>query len=161
MTLYLLLSHLWLLFLFTAGASSALDPRRSSNFSLVGSHKITLSSLGQSKFLLDKVRALRKTFIIRVCVYVCVLHRGGVCGDVTVPSLCLSPVFFPSQMKFEGKIRQLLGDEFQDKVSRRLLFTLCSFCLGVWCVLWAVCCVIDVKYNQRIWRLETYISTFG
>ncbi|XP_046720827.1 anillin isoform X2 [Silurus meridionalis] len=39
----------------TSGASSALDPRRSSNFSLVGSHKITLSSLGQSKFLLDKV----------------------------------------------------------------------------------------------------------
>ncbi|XP_060779114.1 anillin, actin binding protein 2 [Neoarius graeffei] len=57
----------------TSGASSALDPRRSSNFSLVGSHRITLSSLGQTKFLLDK-------------------------------------------MKFEGKIRQLLGDEFQEKV---------------------------------------------
>ncbi|XP_034160829.2 anillin isoform X1 [Pangasianodon hypophthalmus] len=57
----------------TTGASSALDPQRSSNFSLVGSHKITLSSLGQSKFLLDK-------------------------------------------MKFEGKIRRLLGDEFQEKV---------------------------------------------
>ncbi|KAM9480887.1 anillin, actin binding protein 2 isoform 1-T1 [Clarias gariepinus] len=57
----------------TSGATSVLDPRRSSNFSLVGSHRITLSSLGQSKFLLDK-------------------------------------------MKFEGKIRQLLGDEFQEKV---------------------------------------------
>ncbi|KAG7332863.1 hypothetical protein KOW79_002998 [Hemibagrus wyckioides] len=57
----------------TSGPSSSLDPRRSSNFSLVGSHKITLSSLGQSKFLLDK-------------------------------------------MKFEGKIRRLLGDEFQEKV---------------------------------------------
>ncbi|XP_047678656.1 anillin isoform X2 [Tachysurus fulvidraco] len=56
-----------------SGASSSLDPRRSSSFSLVGSHKITLSSLGQSKFLLDK-------------------------------------------MKFEGKIRRLLGDEFQEKV---------------------------------------------
>ncbi|XP_053533745.1 anillin isoform X2 [Ictalurus punctatus] len=39
----------------TSGSSSALDPRRSSNFCLVGSHKITLSSLGQSKFPLDKV----------------------------------------------------------------------------------------------------------
>ncbi|KAK3548906.1 hypothetical protein QTP70_021707, partial [Hemibagrus guttatus] len=57
----------------TFGPSSSLDPRRSSNFSLVGSHKITLSSLGQSKFLLDK-------------------------------------------MKFEDKIRRLLGDEFQEKV---------------------------------------------
>ncbi|XP_053533744.1 anillin isoform X1 [Ictalurus punctatus] len=57
----------------TSGSSSALDPRRSSNFCLVGSHKITLSSLGQSKFPLDK-------------------------------------------MKFEGKIRRLLGDEFQEKV---------------------------------------------
>ncbi|KAI5624304.1 anillin isoform X2 [Silurus asotus] len=71
LSLYLLLSKL--LFFTTAGASSALDPRRSSNFSLVGSHKITLSSLGQNKFLLDK-------------------------------------------MKFEGKIRRLLGDEFQEKV---------------------------------------------
>ncbi|KAI5098548.1 anillin isoform X2, partial [Silurus meridionalis] len=71
LSLYLLLSKL--VFFTTAGASSALDPRRSSNFSLVGSHKITLSSLGQSKFLLDK-------------------------------------------MKFEGKIRRLLGDEFQEKV---------------------------------------------
>ncbi|XP_071391544.1 anillin, actin binding protein 2 isoform X2 [Centroberyx affinis] len=54
-------------------ALPALNPRRSSNFSLVGSHKITLASLGQSKFPLDK-------------------------------------------MKLEGKIRRLLGDEFQEKV---------------------------------------------
>ncbi|KAM8862099.1 anillin, actin binding protein 2 isoform 4-T4 [Synchiropus picturatus] len=47
--------------------------RRSSDFSLVGSHKITLASLGHSKFPLDK-------------------------------------------MKLEGKIRRLLGDEFQEKV---------------------------------------------
>ncbi|XP_041966161.1 anillin isoform X1 [Alosa sapidissima] len=46
---------------------------RPSKFSLVGCHKITLASLGQSKFPLDK-------------------------------------------MKLEGKIRKLLGDEFQDKV---------------------------------------------
>ncbi|AWP07931.1 putative actin-binding protein anillin-like [Scophthalmus maximus] len=51
----------------------ALNTRRSSNFSLVGSHKITLASLGLSKFPLDK-------------------------------------------MKLEGKIRRLLGDEFQEKV---------------------------------------------
>ncbi|CAL8357571.1 unnamed protein product [Lota lota] len=51
----------------------ALNTRRSSNFCLVGSHKITLSSLGQTKFPLDK-------------------------------------------MKFDGKIRRLLGDEFQEKV---------------------------------------------
>ncbi|KAK9958738.1 hypothetical protein ABG768_010843 [Culter alburnus] len=50
-----------------------LSAQRSSNFTLVGSHKITLNSLGRSKFLLDK-------------------------------------------MKFEGKIRRLLGDEFQEKV---------------------------------------------
>ncbi|XP_059421280.1 anillin-like isoform X3 [Carassius carassius] len=50
-----------------------LSAQRSSNFTLVGSHKITLNSLGQSKFPLDK-------------------------------------------MKFEGKIRRLLGDEFQEKV---------------------------------------------
>ncbi|KAM6946375.1 anillin, actin binding protein 2 [Aplochiton taeniatus] len=56
-----------------AVALPVLNPRRSSNFSLVGSHKITLASLGQSKFPLDK-------------------------------------------MKFEGKIRRLLGDEFQEKV---------------------------------------------
>ncbi|MCJ8733678.1 hypothetical protein PDJAM_G00226320 [Pangasius djambal] len=73
MTLYLLLCNLSLFIFTAAGASSALDPQRSSNFSLVGSHKVTLSSLGQSKFLLDK-------------------------------------------MKFEGKIRRLLGDEFQEKV---------------------------------------------
>lgn len=71
MDVCLLLSNLWWWFLFTAGASSTLDPRRSSNFSLVGSHKITLSSLGQSKFLLDKVWALNKTQIIQVCACVC------------------------------------------------------------------------------------------
>ncbi|XP_017546799.1 anillin isoform X1 [Pygocentrus nattereri] len=57
----------------TSGALPVLGSRRTSNFSLVGSHKITLASLGQSKFTLDK-------------------------------------------MKFEGKIRRLLGDEFQEKV---------------------------------------------
>ncbi|XP_078400114.1 anillin-like isoform X1 [Cetorhinus maximus] len=46
---------------------------RTSKFVLVGSHKITLASLGKDKFPLDK-------------------------------------------MKFDGKVRQLLGDEFQDKV---------------------------------------------
>ncbi|XP_048461836.1 anillin-like isoform X2 [Rhincodon typus] len=46
---------------------------RSSKFVLVGSHKITLASLGKDKFPLDK-------------------------------------------MKFDGKVRQLLGDEFQNKV---------------------------------------------
>uniref|UniRef100_W5K9L5 Anillin, actin binding protein 2 n=1 Tax=Astyanax mexicanus TaxID=7994 RepID=W5K9L5_ASTMX len=61
-------------------ALPALGPRRTSNFCLVGSHKITLASLGQSKFTLDK-------------------------------------------MKFEGKIRRLLGDEFQEKVSPCLTFT--------------------------------------
>ncbi|KAM4553169.1 anillin, actin binding protein 2 [Fundulus diaphanus] len=58
---------------FTCTAPSALNTRRSSNFSLVGSHKITLASLGCSKFPLDK-------------------------------------------MKLDGKIRRLLGDEFQEKV---------------------------------------------
>ncbi|XP_031735189.1 anillin, actin binding protein 2 isoform X4 [Anarrhichthys ocellatus] len=57
----------------TSAALPALNTRRSSNFFLVGSHKITLSSLGHSKFPLDK-------------------------------------------MKLEGKIRRLLGDEFQEKV---------------------------------------------
>ncbi|XP_072551290.1 anillin, actin binding protein 2 [Salminus brasiliensis] len=57
----------------TSGALPVLGPRRTSSFCLVGSHKITLASLGQSKFTLDK-------------------------------------------MKFEGKIRRLLGDEFQEKV---------------------------------------------
>ncbi|XP_029951584.1 anillin-like [Salarias fasciatus] len=57
----------------TTAAPPALSTRRSSNFTLVGSHKITLASLGQSKFPLDK-------------------------------------------MKLEGKIRRLLGDEFQEKV---------------------------------------------
>ncbi|KAL7402715.1 hypothetical protein ABVT39_018814 [Epinephelus coioides] len=57
----------------TSAAPSALNTRRSSNFCLVGSHKITLASLGHSKFPLDK-------------------------------------------MKLEGKIRRLLGDEFQEKV---------------------------------------------
>ncbi|XP_075931549.1 anillin, actin binding protein 2 isoform X5 [Anarhichas minor] len=56
----------------TSAALPALNTRRSSNFFLVGSHKITLSSLGHSKFPLDK-------------------------------------------MKLEGKIRRLLGDEFQEK----------------------------------------------
>ncbi|XP_054897269.1 anillin isoform X2 [Poeciliopsis prolifica] len=57
--------------IFTSPA--ALNSRRSSNFSLVGSHKITLASLGCKKFPLDK-------------------------------------------MKLDGKIRRLLGDEFQEKV---------------------------------------------
>ncbi|XP_076589827.1 anillin, actin binding protein 2 [Chaetodon auriga] len=57
----------------TSAALPALNTRRSSNFCLVGSHKITLASLGHSKFPLDK-------------------------------------------MKLEGKIRRLLGDEFQEKV---------------------------------------------
>ncbi|XP_051580632.1 anillin-like [Myxocyprinus asiaticus] len=57
----------------TSANLPGLSARRSSNFTLVGSHKITLNSLGQSKFPLDK-------------------------------------------MKFEGKIRRLLGDEFQEKV---------------------------------------------
>ncbi|XP_049430844.1 anillin isoform X3 [Epinephelus fuscoguttatus] len=39
----------------TSAAPSALNTRRSSNFCLVGSHKITLASLGHSKFPLDKV----------------------------------------------------------------------------------------------------------
>ncbi|XP_066540264.1 anillin, actin binding protein 2 isoform X2 [Hoplias malabaricus] len=56
-----------------AGALPALSAQRTSNFSLVGCHKITLTSLGQSKFTLDK-------------------------------------------MKYESKIRRLLGDEFQEKV---------------------------------------------
>ncbi|XP_043980772.1 anillin isoform X3 [Gambusia affinis] len=57
--------------IFTSPA--ALGTRRSSNFSLVGSHKITWASLGRRKFPLDK-------------------------------------------MKLDGKIRRLLGDEFQEKV---------------------------------------------
>ncbi|XP_045065178.1 anillin-like isoform X5 [Coregonus clupeaformis] len=57
----------------TSSIMPALNTRRTSHFSLVGSHKISLASLGQSKFPLDK-------------------------------------------MKFEGKIRRLLGDEFQEKV---------------------------------------------
>ncbi|XP_036400121.1 anillin [Megalops cyprinoides] len=39
----------------TSATMPSMNPRRSSNFSLVGSHKITLASLGQSKFPLDKV----------------------------------------------------------------------------------------------------------
>ncbi|CAJ1057056.1 anillin isoform X4 [Xyrichtys novacula] len=39
----------------TTAPPPALNTRRSSNFSLVGSHKITLASLGRSKFPLDKV----------------------------------------------------------------------------------------------------------
>ncbi|XP_077049856.1 anillin, actin binding protein 2 isoform X3 [Siphateles boraxobius] len=57
----------------TSATLPGLSTQRSSNFTLVGSHKITLNSLGQSKFPLDK-------------------------------------------MKFEGKIRRLLGDEFLEKV---------------------------------------------
>ncbi|XP_070981656.1 anillin, actin binding protein 2 isoform X1 [Oncorhynchus clarkii lewisi] len=57
----------------TSSTMPLLNTQRTSNFSLVGSHKISLASLGQSKFPLDK-------------------------------------------MKFEGKIRRLLGDEFQEKV---------------------------------------------
>ncbi|XP_029290737.1 anillin, actin binding protein 2 isoform X3 [Cottoperca gobio] len=57
----------------TSAALPALNTRRSINFCLVGSHKITLASLGHDKFPLDK-------------------------------------------MKLEGKIRRLLGDEFQEKV---------------------------------------------
>ncbi|KAA0715178.1 Anillin [Triplophysa tibetana] len=57
----------------TSATLPGLSAQRSSNFKLVGSHKVTLSSLGQSKFPLDKI-------------------------------------------KFEGKIRRLLGDEFQEKV---------------------------------------------
>uniref|UniRef100_A0A3B5KWC2 Anillin, actin binding protein 2 n=1 Tax=Takifugu rubripes TaxID=31033 RepID=A0A3B5KWC2_TAKRU len=56
-----------------ASAAAPLNSRRSSTFCLVGSHKITLASLGLSKFPLDK-------------------------------------------MKLDGKIRRLLGDEFQEKV---------------------------------------------
>ncbi|XP_029552039.1 anillin-like isoform X2 [Salmo trutta] len=57
----------------TSSTMPALNTRRTSHFALVGSHKISLASLGQSKFPLDKI-------------------------------------------KFEGKIRRLLGDEFQEKV---------------------------------------------
>ncbi|XP_024235038.1 anillin isoform X4 [Oncorhynchus tshawytscha] len=57
----------------TSSTMPPLNTQRTSNFSLVGSHKISLASLGQSKFPLDK-------------------------------------------MKFDGKIRRLLGDEFQEKV---------------------------------------------
>ncbi|XP_030642282.1 anillin, actin binding protein 2 [Chanos chanos] len=39
----------------TPTTQAALISRRSSNFTLVGSHKITLASLGQNKFPLDKV----------------------------------------------------------------------------------------------------------
>ncbi|KAJ8398679.1 hypothetical protein AAFF_G00422070 [Aldrovandia affinis] len=38
-----------------AATLPSISSRRSSNFSLIGSHKITLASLGQSKFPLDKV----------------------------------------------------------------------------------------------------------
>nr|XP_005988024.1 PREDICTED: actin-binding protein anillin-like [Latimeria chalumnae] len=54
-------------------SSQIVNSVRTSNFTLVGSHKITLASLGKNKFPLDKV-------------------------------------------KFEGKVRQLLGDQFQEKV---------------------------------------------
>uniref|UniRef100_A0A4W5JDM2 Anillin, actin binding protein 2 n=1 Tax=Hucho hucho TaxID=62062 RepID=A0A4W5JDM2_9TELE len=39
----------------TSSTMPSLNTRRTSNFSLVGSHKISLASLGQSKFPLDKV----------------------------------------------------------------------------------------------------------
>lgn len=39
----------------SAAAPPGLNTRRSSSFCLVGSHKITLASLGHSKFPLDKV----------------------------------------------------------------------------------------------------------
>ncbi|XP_048023668.1 anillin isoform X2 [Megalobrama amblycephala] len=39
----------------TSATLPGLSAQRSSNFTLVGSHKITLNSLGRSKFLLDKV----------------------------------------------------------------------------------------------------------
>ncbi|XP_021449865.2 anillin isoform X4 [Oncorhynchus mykiss] len=57
----------------TSSTMPALNTCRTSHFSLVGSHKISLASLGHSKFPLDKIQ-------------------------------------------FEGKIRRLLGDEFQEKV---------------------------------------------
>ncbi|XP_005751257.1 anillin, actin binding protein 2 isoform X6 [Pundamilia nyererei] len=57
----------------STSAAPPLITRRSSNFCLVGSHKIALASLGHSKFPLDK-------------------------------------------MKLDGKVRRLLGDEFQEKV---------------------------------------------
>ncbi|XP_029489932.1 anillin-like isoform X1 [Oncorhynchus nerka] len=57
----------------TSSTMPALNTRRTSHFSLVGSHKISLASLGHSKFPLDKIQ-------------------------------------------FDGKIRRLLGDEFQEKV---------------------------------------------
>lgn len=41
-----------------AATLPGLSTQRSSNFTLVGSHKITLNSLGQSKFPLDKVLIL-------------------------------------------------------------------------------------------------------
>ncbi|XP_029378850.1 anillin, actin binding protein 2 isoform X2 [Echeneis naucrates] len=44
----------------TSAALPALNTRRFSNFCLVGSHKITLSSLGHSKFPLDKMKLERK-----------------------------------------------------------------------------------------------------
>ncbi|XP_064808153.1 anillin-like isoform X4 [Oncorhynchus masou masou] len=57
----------------TSSTMPAMNTRRTSHFSLVGSHKISLASLGHSKFPLDKIQ-------------------------------------------FDGKIRRLLGDEFQEKV---------------------------------------------
>jgi len=45
------ISHLSII----AATLPGLSAQRSSNFTLVGSHKITLNSLGQSKFTLDKV----------------------------------------------------------------------------------------------------------
>uniref|UniRef100_A0A3Q4GB26 Anillin, actin binding protein 2 n=1 Tax=Neolamprologus brichardi TaxID=32507 RepID=A0A3Q4GB26_NEOBR len=70
----LVMLHISHVFVFAASAAAPpLITRRSSNFCLVGSHKIALASLGHSKFPLDK-------------------------------------------MKLDGKVRRLLGDEFQEKV---------------------------------------------
>uniref|UniRef100_A0A3B4F3W7 Actin-binding protein anillin-like n=1 Tax=Pundamilia nyererei TaxID=303518 RepID=A0A3B4F3W7_9CICH len=70
----LVMLHISHVFVFAPSAAAPpLITRRSSNFCLVGSHKIALASLGHSKFPLDK-------------------------------------------MKLDGKVRRLLGDEFQEKV---------------------------------------------
>lgn len=56
-----------------AAAPLSVHARRSSNFSLVGSHKITLASLGRNKFPLDKVLPSAVTigttffFFLNVC----------------------------------------------------------------------------------------------
>lgn len=45
------------------------------------------------------------------------LHKGGFTGDITCPSTFSHCFASSTQMKLEGKIRRLLGDEFQEKVS--------------------------------------------